>query len=46
MIDMSQVQQMYNALVVRGLRATPTYAEVARDARKVALDRIDAQIRF
>jgi hypothetical protein len=46
MNEISQVTRMYNAIVARGTRSVPTYAEVARDARREAFDKIAIQTRF
>lgn len=46
MVDSNAVTRMYNAIVVRGTRSVPTYAEVARDARRDALDKLAIQTRF
>ena len=46
MTEISQVTRMYNAIVARGTRSVPTYAEVARDARREAFDKIAIQTRF
>ena len=45
MTDMVQIQRMYNAIVARGTRSVPTFAEVARDARGEILDRITLEAR-
>jgi len=41
-----QIQRLYNAIVVRGTRSVPTYAEVARDARRDAINRMNIETRF
>ena len=46
MTEMAQIQRIYNAIVTRGNRSVPTFAEVARDARRADFDRIDIQSRF
>ena len=46
MAEMTQVQRIYNALVARGTRSGPTFAEVARDARREAFDKINLETRF
>ncbi len=46
MTEMTQVQRIYNALVARNTRSGPSFAEVARDFRREALDRIAIQTRF
>ncbi len=46
MTEISQVTRMYNAIVSRGTRSVPTYAEVARDARRDAYEKIALQTRF
>ncbi len=42
---MSQVQQLYSAIIARGTRSVPTYSEVERDVRQVAIAHINAQLR-
>lgn len=46
MITDTQVQRLYNAIVVRGTRSVPTYAEVASDARRDAINRMNIEARF
>jgi len=46
MTESTTVTRMYNAIVARGTRSVPTYAEVARDARRDAFDKIAIQTRF
>lgn len=46
MADMTQVQRMYNAIVARGTRSGPTFAEVASDFRRETFERINIQTRF
>ena len=46
MTESTLVTRMYNAIVARGTRSVPTYAEVARDARREAFDKIAIQTRF
>lgn len=46
MFESTAVTRMYNAIVVRGTRSVPTYAEVARDARREAFEKIAIQTRF
>ena len=46
MIQMTQVERMYNAIVARGSRSVPTFAEVTRDARREALDALNVATRF
>ena len=46
MAEMNQVQRMYNAIVARGTRSVPTYAAVARDARREAFDKINIKTHF
>ncbi|MGE3858086.1 MAG: hypothetical protein AB7G21_14100 [Dehalococcoidia bacterium] len=46
MTESATVTRMYNAIVVRGTRSVPTYAEVARDARRDAFEQIAIQTRF
>lgn len=46
MAEMTQVQRMYNAIVARGTRSVPTFAEVARDVRRETFDRINIETRF
>ncbi|MFA7249798.1 MAG: hypothetical protein WC273_09235 [Dehalococcoidia bacterium] len=46
MADMTQVQRMYNAIVARGTRSVPTFAEVARDVRREAFDRLSIESRY
>lgn len=46
MTESATVTRMYNAIVARGTRSVPTYAEVARDARRDAFERIAIQTRF
>ena len=46
MITDTQVQRLYNAIVVRGTHSVPTYAEVARDARRDAINRMNIEARF
>lgn len=45
MADMTQIQRMYNAIVARGTRSVPTFAEVARDVRGDTFDRITIEAR-
>ena len=40
------VQRMYNAIVARGTRSVPTYAEVERDARREAFARLTVETRY
>ena len=46
MADLTQIQRMYNAIVTRGTRSVPTYAEVARDARREAFERLNIETRI
>ena len=46
MTNINQVQRMYNAIIARDTRSVPTYAEVARDARRDAYNRINIQAHF
>ena len=46
MTQMPQVERMYNAIVVRGSRSVPTFAEVAGDARREALAAFNVATRF
>ena len=46
MTESAAVTRIYNAIVARGTRSVPTYAEVARDARRDAFERIAIQTRF
>ena len=41
-----QIQRLYNAIVVRGTRSVPTYAEVAIDARRDAFNRMNIETRI
>ncbi|MDO9444719.1 MAG: hypothetical protein Q7K37_05335 [Dehalococcoidia bacterium] len=38
---MDRIQQIYSALIVRGRRSNPTYAEVSRDNRDELINRAD-----
>ncbi|MDA0271571.1 MAG: hypothetical protein O2798_11425 [Chloroflexi bacterium] len=38
---MNDIQDIYNAIIIRGRRSNPTYAEVKRDARADLLNRAD-----
>ena len=40
MFETNQVQRLYNAIVARGTRSVPTYAEVKRETRTEALGRV------
>ena len=46
MTESTLVTRMYNAIVARGTRSVPTYAEVARDARREVFEKIAIQTRF
>ena len=46
MAEMTQIQRMYNALLVRDTRSGPTFAEVASDFRRETFEKIDIQTRF
>ena len=48
MVEMTQIQRMYSAIVIRGTRSVPTFAEVASDARREVVDRasIESDPRF
>ncbi len=45
MIETNQVQRLYNAIVARGTRSVPTYAEVKRETRSEILDRVSFEAR-
>lgn len=38
---MESIQQIYSAIIVRGRRSNPTYAEVTRDNRDALINRAD-----
>jgi hypothetical protein len=42
----SQAQRMYNAILARGTRSVPTFAEVQRDVSRDEYSKINIQIRF
>jgi hypothetical protein len=37
----TDIQNIYNAIIIRGRRSNPTYAEVKRDSRADLLNRAD-----
>jgi len=38
---MESIQQIYSAIIVRGRRSNPTFAEVTRDNRDALINRAD-----
>ncbi len=48
MFEMTQIQRMYSAIVIRSTRSVPTFDEVASDARREVVDRasIESALRF
>ena len=46
MITDTRVQRIYNAIIVRGTRSVPTYAEVVSDARRDFISRMNIEARF
>ncbi len=45
-MENNQIQRLYNAIIARGTRSVPTYAEVQRDARRDAYSDVSIQTRF
>lgn len=45
-MENTQIQRLYNAILTRGTRSVPTYAEVQRDARRDAYHAVNIQTRF